>query len=265
MERETVETRTVSLGDLWKIFLQRFWLMAIAAVIAMGAMVVYVKLTFVPLYKSTATVYILSADDETEQSKNNDFILALNLVTDCEHILRSHAVLDQVSAKMTANPDFKNKTYKYESLKSSITTNNPEDSRILEVTVTAASPAEAKAIVDYICDIGAVKIQETMHLNQVNVLEYGTLSKSPCNITSSLSYLLAGFVAAVAVYVIFLIIFLFDDRIRDNEGIEKILNLSVLGNIPDASSTKKSRYGYYKRYYRARPDVKKQEGAMKHE
>ena len=265
MERETVEARTVSLKDLWKIFLQRFWIMAIAAVIAIGAMIVYVKLTFVPLYESTATVYILNSSDETNQSLNNDFILALNLVTDCEHILRSHAVLDQVTAKMAEDSAFKGNVYEYEKMKKSITTNNPEDSRILEITVTASSPEEAKAIVDYICDIGAIKIQETMRLDQVNILEYGTLSKTPSNVVGMLFYLLIGFVAAIAVYVVFLIFFLFDDRIRDNEGIEKILNLSVLGEIPDASSTKKSRYGYYKKSYRAKTDVKRQEGAMKNE
>ena len=50
-------------------------------------------------------------------------------------------------------------------------------------------------------------------------------------------------------YVIFLIIFLLDDRIKtDDENLERYLGLSVLGNIPNADGKKPGKYGYYKTY-----------------
>lgn len=49
--------------------------------------------------------------------------------------------------------------------------------------------------------------------------------------------------------VIFLIIFLLDDRIKtDDENLERYLGLSVLGNIPNADGKKPGKYGYYKTY-----------------
>ena len=50
---------------------------------------------------------------------------------------------------------------------------NPEDTRILEVTVKADSPKMAKAIVDRICTIGAARIEDAMGFQQVNVYELG--------------------------------------------------------------------------------------------
>ena len=272
MERQSVDTKAVSLKDLWSLFLQRVWIMAIAAVAAVVLMFVVVKITFVPKYKSTATVYILSSDMGANQNLNNDFSLALTLVQDCNHMLRSHAVLDEVAAQMKEVPGFEDREYQYSTLAGSISINNPTDSRILEITVKASSPEEAKAIVDKVCEIGSAKIKEAMKLEQVNIFEYGTLEEAPFNTTGWLTYLLAGVVAAVAVYGVCLVIFIFDDRIGDNEKIEQYLNLTVLGDIPDVAEAKKRSKGYYKRAYaysgkRTADDSAKKsaEGGMKDE
>lgn len=247
MEKQTLETKTVSLKDLWNLFLQRVWIMVIAALAAIVLMFVYIKITFVPRYQSTATVYILSDTEVNPNNITSGFSLALSVVEDCNYILKSHAVLDEVSALMKEDPAFSDKEYPYEALKRSIETNNPQDSRILEVTVSADSPEEAKAIVDKICDVGGNKIKETMRLDQVNVIEYGTLEETPFNITGITTYILVGILVALVVYVIYLLIFLFDDRIRDNERIEQYLKLTVLGDIPDAADSKRFRRGYYYR------------------
>ena len=249
MERQTVDTKTVSLKDLWHLFLQRLWIMILAAVAAIILMFVYVKVTFVPKYQSTATVYILSADQSFNQSISNDFTLALTLVQDCNYILKSRAVLDEVAVQMKENPDFGDRNYQYAMLADSISINNPTESRILEITVKASSPEEAKAIVDKVCQVGSEKIRTAMKLDQVNILEYGTLEENPYNATGLMTYLLIGFLAAVAVYGICLVIFVFDDRIRDNERIEQYLGLTVLGDIPDMVEAKKHRRGYYRKSY----------------
>ena len=74
-----------------------------------------------------------------------------------------------------------------------------------------------------------------MGFQQVNLYELGTTDPDPCNSTRMLTFAFAGVVAAVVTYVIFLIIFLLDDRIKtDDENLERYLGLSVLGNIPNA-------------------------------
>ena len=126
----------------------------------------------------------------------------------------------------------------YKALSESVSTSNPENTRILEVTVESDSPENAKRIVDALCEIGQEKIAEAMGFQQVNLYEYGTLSSKPCNTTSMTTYLLAGVIAAILVYSAFLIVFLLDDRIRTEEDIERYLGLSILGNIPNANDKK---------------------------
>ncbi len=101
-------------------------------------------------------------------------------------------------------------------------------------------PELAKRIVDRICTIGSQRIEDAMGFQQVNLYELGTTDPDPCNRTRMLTFAFAGIVAAVVTYVIFLIIFLLDDRIKtDDENLERYLGLSVLGNIPNADGKKK--------------------------
>lgn len=241
MEQQT-NVRIITLKDIWSIFVRRFWLMALAAFAAVGSMFLVIRLTFVPKYESTATLYILKQDEkESSNNASDDFSLALKVVSDCDYLLKSHSVLDEVIDELGL-------TASYQELSRSISTSNPENTRILEVTVTSDSPQEAKRIVDSVCTVGAEKIEEAMGFKQVNLYELGILNNNPCNVTGLMSYLLVGIIAAILVYTIFLLAFLLDDRIHTEEDIERYLGLSMLGDIPNANDSKKGRYGYSTAY-----------------
>ena len=237
MDQQT-NVRVISLKDLWDIFIQRLWIMVLAAVLAVGGLFFFISLTFVPVYESTATLYILRQDEkEVTTGMSDDFSLALKVVNDCDYLLKSHSVLDEVIDKL-------NLDITYSSLSQCVTTKNPENTRILEVTVTSDTPEQAKRIVDNICLVGTEKITEAMGFEQVNLYEHGILNPEPCNKLSLMTYALIGLIVAILTYSAFLIAFLLDDRIRTDEDIERYLNLSILGEIPNFNDTKKNHYGY---------------------
>lgn len=234
--------RIVTLRDLWGIFVKRLWIIILSAVLAVVAVFAVVQLTFVPMYSSTATLYILRQDDETTSSStSSDFSLALNVVNDCTYLLKSHAVVDEVISALNLDAS-------YDDLTEAISTSNPDDTRILEVTVEADTPEQAKEIVDTLCEIGQEKITDAMGFQQVNFYEKGTLDEKPCNVTSLTTYVLIGVIVGVLCYSAFLIAFLLDDRIRTEEDIQQYLGLSILGDIPNTKQAEKKNYGYYSSY-----------------
>ena len=132
-------------------------------------------------------------------------------------------------------------------LQSRISTDNPSNTRILEVTVEAEDAQLAKQIVNRLCELGEKTINKAMGANHVSLYEYGTLNNVPCNKMARSAYLIAGVAAAVITFGVCLLVFLLDDRIRTTEHIEQLLGLSVLGDIPDSSlSHPKDKYGYYR-------------------
>ena len=97
MEKETTEfdvsMRVIALQDLWDIFIHRLWVIVLAAVLVTGAYIAFDKITYVPEYESTATLYILRENEgESAYRSSDDFSLALKVVNDCEHLLKSHSV-----------------------------------------------------------------------------------------------------------------------------------------------------------------------------
>lgn len=183
--------KTVTLKDLWGIFVRRLWAIILAACICCCGLLVFNRMTFVPQYASTATLYILrQADSANASDASSDFSLALKVVNDCTYLLKSHTVLDEVISSLNLDME-------YEDLYDCVSTSNPEDTRILEVTVKADSPELAKRIVDRICTIGSQRIEDAMGFQQVNLYELGTTDPNPCNSTRMITFAFAGIVAAV--------------------------------------------------------------------
>lgn len=238
--------KVILLSDLWEIFVSKFWIMLVAAVVAVGIAVAFVSMTFVPRYNSVATLYILQQEQTGPDTNYKDFDLALKIVNDCTHLIKGHSVLDGVIKELELNES-------YAELRKSVSIANPTDTRILEVSVVSDSPRKAKMIVDAICTVGTKKITEAMGYEQVYFYEEGILNYNPCNKVSYNTYLIIGLMAAMAVYGIFFMCYILDDKIRTDEDIKNYLDLSILGDIPSYDESKKKKYGgkYYRnKYYR---------------
>lgn len=235
--------RNIRLKDLWDLFIQRFIIIMLAALITGGSFFVYDRVNYVPQYASTATLYIMGQSDDNASvgEVSTDFSLALRLVNDCTYLLKSRKVLgiviDELDLKMG-----------YYELNSRVSTSNPTNTRILEITVRGNTPEQAKAIVDKVCAVGSEKIREAMGVNKVNLYEYGTVPFGPCNAPNLLMYGVIGMAVGAVVYAVFLLLYLLDDSIRTEEDIQKELGLSILAEIPDLNDSSKNRYGYYQGY-----------------
>lgn len=228
--------RPVTVKELWGLLTQKLWVMLLAVVIAVGVVFAVLQVTYTPMYSSTATLYILRQnEDAAAGDTSDDFSLALKVVNDCTYLLKSRTVLNAVIDDLVLE-------LSYEQLEKAISTVNPENTRILEVTVEAASPELAKQIVDKVCEIGQGSIAEAMGFRQVNLFERGTQNPEPSNTYSPAVYVLVAAAAAAAVYLVLLAVYLLDDSIKTSEDIEKYLGLSVLGEIPDMREAAKNHY-----------------------
>lgn len=248
MENESNNMKVIPLSDLWGIFLHRLWVILLVTVLAVGTALISTSITFVPRYNSVATLYILQQNQTKPDMDYDDFNIALKIVNDCTHLIKSHSVLDTVIKELKLD-------ITYDALYDSVKITNPTETRILEVTVESDSPWKAKKIVDEICNIGTEKITEAMGFEQVHFFERGILNYKPCNRTSVVVYMIIGLLSILLTYSVFLISYILDDKIRTDEDIKNYLGLSILGDIPNVDDTKKKKYGgkYYRnRYYKNR-------------
>ncbi len=240
MENEK-NARVIELEDLWSVLIHRLPVILICAVLCVALAVLYNNVMIRPEYNSTATLYILKQDNPRDYSyTQQDFTLAMNLVNDCTYMIKSHAVLDDVIEELDLNMTYKE-------LEKKISTRNPENTRILEVSVRTADPEQSKQIVDSVCKTAAAKIENAVGADQVSVYDKGTLESKPCNRFGASVYVIAAVAGALLAYVLCLILYMVDDKIATEEDVSKYLEVSVLGVIPNNSDRANKRGNkYYK-------------------
>ncbi len=218
---------TLSISDLWSIFTSRFLIIIAAAALTFLVMLGIAVIKYKPEYTSTAMIYLIRQENESAPGNlsSSDFSLALSTVNDCKYLLTSHRVLDSV-IEVLGMP------ITYNQLKSMIAITNPTSSRILEISITAPTPMDAKIIVDELCVIGAESIMNALGIDQVNIIDKGTYSQKPSNsMVTPITPAITLFVA-VLVYGVFVLMHIFDDKIKTPDDVEKYLELNVLGVIP---------------------------------
>lgn len=219
---------SIKFRELFYLFVSKLWIMILVAVIVGGSLFAFNYITYEPLYKSTGSIYILRQDSDVDKGSdyNSDFNLALSVVSDCTKLLTSRTVLNQVIDECSL-------TCTYNELNSMISITNPSNTRYLEISVLSDDPEKSKMIVDSICEIGKDQIVDLMGFNQVNVVDEGTLASVPSNSKFSYTTLLASLVAFLLTYIVFALVYIFDDKISDPDMLEKQLGLSVLALIPN--------------------------------
>lgn len=243
-------TITITPASLLKVLTKRFWILLIVGVLSFAVMFLYTSLTFVPQYESTGRLYILRQPGENDSQQNADYQVSLLVTADCAQILKDHVVVDAVIEELGLDMT-------YEQLSRNIAVENPAETRILYVTITAGDPAGAKNIADKVCEIGADVITNLMGEDQAKFYGEGKLSDEPSNTPSVLIMGLISLALMLVVYAVFYILFMGNDHIGSGESIEERLNVSILGDIPNANRRNKGRgyYGHYGKYCKSDANV----------
>lgn len=225
-ENDTVEIDIKALGfTLWK---RKWWILLcglLVAIIAFGYTSFFVK----PVYRSTTRVYILNSS-ENEKVNSGDLQFASQITADYENLIKGINVTREAAEKLGMK-----------SLPGSISVSSPEDTRILDITVSDTDPKRAKKVADMVRDVSSEQIISIMNIDAVNTVYEATMPTAPSAPNPKKNAML-GFVAGVAIMcILFVVVFLLDDTIKGQDDIEKYLGLSTLGIIP-LDHNEKDRY-----------------------
>ncbi len=249
MENQSKETE-IRLQDLWDVFKRCWWVMLIALIVVSILTFSVMKLTHEDEYTADLTIYVMQKFDDTASgglSSTTQIAIAENLMGDLQKLLKSH---DQIlSPVMTSqNLDGVLTVKQFEKM---LTIQRVDDNaRILELSITSSSAKRSAEIVNAIGDQAVTYFNDMYKKEMINIVDRATVPQQISNPISYTMILLIGFVAALLVYVIFLVRFMMDDKINSRDDVERYLGLNMLGAIPNKhdSSRKKSKNGYYYSY-----------------
>ena len=218
-EEQVLEIDLVALMYSWMEKLH--WIVLTALVGAAIAGVVVFKM-ITPIYQATAKIYIVGSDTTISLS---DLQIGSNLAADYQEVFKTWHVHELVDKRL-------NLDYSYSKLAGMVSVSNPSGTHVLYVTVKSPDPQEAKTLADTYAQVAREFIATVMDMRMPNILEEAKLPDRPSS-PQKTRYIIIGFLlGALAAMAVVTVKFLGDDRIRNNEDVEKVGKLTLLGVIP---------------------------------
>ena len=207
--------------------------MILAALLA-GAVIagVYTKAFITPMYSATSTMLVLTK--ETTLTSLADLQLGSQLTSDYSMLITSRTVLEDVVDELNLDMDYK-------ALKSSISINNPTDTRILEITVTNSDPKMCKTIVDKLSTTASKFIGEQMEVTEPKIIEEGDVPTAKISPNTKKNIMMGALLGAVLAMGIIIVQFLLDDTIKNEDDVKKYLNINTFASFPDDKSKGKKK------------------------
>ena len=213
---------------LWKKKLAIILTAVVTALLAFGLSSFVLK----PEYASTTRIYVVSRNQsENTGLTNQDLQAGTYLVKDYKEIILSQDVLEKVISNLKLDKTVKELTKK-------IQVTVPVDTRIVSIVVKDDQPEEASRIANALREVAAEKIIKVTRVSDVTTLEEArpALTPSSPNIrrNTALAFLVGGAVMVVAVVLLELL----DDRVKRPEDVEEVMQVALLGIVPDLDKLK---------------------------
>lgn len=123
----------------------------------------------------------------------------------------------------------------FSTIKSSIRVSSNEDTCAVTLSSTTTNPTLSALIVTAAYECMQDHINENFKVESVIVgqVDYGRVPRTPSNIHYFRNMAIGAAIGLIAICAVLLAFYVFDDKIKTPDDIEKHLGLSVLGEIPE--------------------------------
>ena len=226
----------IRVQDLWMI-LKGCWIVVLALfIVATSATYIFMKATHEDEYTAKVTLWALRDSASASGPSSSDVSVGTNLIEDYKLLIKSDSIVSQVKENLGMPTTIS-------ALKGMASIS--DEGRVLTLSVTASKKERAQEIANewgaVFCDAvnSTVNSGSSDPIVMIKVWETAALPAAPSNPVKPLYAFLAGVLAAAAVYVIYLVRFLLDDKITGPEDVEQHLGLNVLGAIPDKNALRR--------------------------
>jgi hypothetical protein len=222
----------IDVFHLLKIFWKRKILIALVAIVVGALAFAYSAFIVKPEFTSTTRIYVVNRNQGDKPGlTNQDLQAGSYLVKDYREIILSQDVLEKVTSNLKLDLSPK-------ALASKVKVTVPVDTRIVSISVNDRVPEEASRIANSLREVAAEKIISITRVSDVTTLEEArpaTVPSSPNIRKNTIIGLLGGTVFTV---IAVLIVELVDTRVKRPEDIEDVMQIALLGVVPNLDKLK---------------------------
>ena len=202
---------------------KKIWFIIAGLLIGAAITGAYSKFLITPQYKSEAKLYVLSK--ETTLTSLADLQIGSQLTQDYKVLVGSRPVLQGVVDHMKLDMT-------YRELEKKLTIDNPNNTRILTLTIKDPNPYLAKSIVDEVANTASDYIGEIMEMVPPKLIEDGEVASEKASPNVLKNTIIGGILGLLLVCGIIVVRVILNDTVKSEEDVSKYLDLPVLAVIP---------------------------------
>ena len=233
MYEKKYEVSEIEVKEILFLFLKRLWIIILTGIICAAGAFLISKYLIKPEYRSTASIYIINRQDASKTTYT-DLQTGSQLTKDIMFMINSRSVLESVIEKLDIDMTPKE-------LADLISVNNPEGTRVLEISIVNKNPYLAKELADTIAIVASQNLVNIMEIEKINILEDGNLPVYPSSPDISRNTVIGAVLGCVIACFLILALHLMNDRIKNADDIEKYLGITTLAVIPWDEEVKKKK------------------------
>lgn len=222
----------IDVFHLLKILWKRKLLIVLVAFVTGAVAFAYNSFIVKPEFTSTTRIYVVNRNQGDKPGlTNQDLQAGSYLVKDYREIILSQDVLEKVATDLKLDLPPKG-------LASKIKVTVPVDTRIVSISVTDRMPEEASRIANSLREVAAQKIISVTRVSDVTTLEEARPATSPSSPNIRRNTMVGFLAGAVVMVVTVLLVELLDTRVKRPEDIEDVMQIALLGVVPNLDKLK---------------------------
>lgn len=221
----------IDLSDLFHIIFKKIWLIIFCFLIGAFVCGFYTKVCITPQYQASSTLYILGNSSGTSIDLS-DLQIGSQLTSDYQTLAVSRPVLNKVINELKLETS-------YEQLKSTISLENPADTRFLKISVKNQDARLATNIANSIAETLMDRVVTVMHTDKPTLSEKAIIPDHPISPSLSKNVALGGLVGAMMMIALIVILYISDDTLKNEDDITKYLRLNTLATFREDKGKKR--------------------------
>ncbi|MED3910376.1 Wzz/FepE/Etk N-terminal domain-containing protein [Peribacillus simplex] len=216
---------TISIKDIFKTLKKRWKLIMLLTLIAalISGSISYFLLT--PVYESSTQMLVNQKKSEN-QLDYNQIQSNIDMINTYSVIIKSPAILEKVIDELELEQSV-------DQLSEKITINSQENSQVFSLTVQDSNPTKAVEIANTVSETFQKEIKDIMNVDNVSVLAKAEIKDEPTPVKPNplLNIAIAVVVGLMAGVGLAFLLEYMDNTIKDEDDIERLLELPILGSI----------------------------------
>ena len=246
-ENSTVEISgnvEIDIFRLLAVYLEKWWLIALCAVLAASCSFLYTSTMITPLYRTGVTIYVNNnsrTNERLDYVSGTDLAASQQLVATYTNMLTSDTVLERVIETTGQNiaPG---------ALRGCVSTQQVDETEIFKVYVSHPDPVVATQLANAIAQTAPDVIEDFVEGSSTKIIDYAKVPTGPYTPSYSRNIMLGGIIGAMIALLYLTLQVMLDFRIKDENDLMALFDLPILGQIPDMQQNP-GRRGYSQKYY----------------